>query len=147
MIAIRIPQALFILCACALTSQAIAASIYKWKDINGKVHFGERPPANQQVDKLKAPPSPPPSSVSPAKTGKPKIVIYTTAWCGYCKKAKAYFAANDMLYKEFDIEKDRFAKRDYDRIGGNGVPVILVGDQRMTGFSKKRFDRIYKLAK
>jgi hypothetical protein len=52
-----------------------------------------------------------------------------------------------MAYKEYNIEKNRFAKRQYDRIGGVGVPVILIGDQRLNGFSQDGFERLYKLAK
>jgi len=142
----RIISVLFILFVSALAWQIASAQIYKWKDADGKTHFGERVPANQKGKKVKAPlrPETKPTSVY---AGKPEIVIYTTSWCSYCKKAKAYFSANKMAYKEYNIEKDRFAKRQYDRIGGRGVPVILVGDQRLNGFSQDSFDRLYALAK
>ena len=142
----RIIQVLFIFSLGAVAWQTASAQIYKWKDADGKTHFGERVPANEKGNKVKAPASSvaKPTSVN---AGKPEITIYTTSWCGYCKKAKAYFSANKMPYKEYDIEKDRFAKRQYDRIDGVGVPVILVGDQRINGFSEDRFERIYKLAK
>ncbi|MFT6408895.1 MAG: glutaredoxin [Arenicella sp.] len=135
-----------VVCAFTLTPQSAPAQIYKWQDADGKTHFGDQPPANQEVNKIKAPAIPDKTSVSALNADKPEIVIYTTSWCGFCKKAKAYFSANKMPFKEYDIEKDRFAKRQYDRIGGKGVPVILVGDQRLNGFSEKRFDRLYKLA-
>jgi len=37
---------------------ATLAQVYSWKDANGKVHYGDRPPAMQQTDarKLAAPP-------------------------------------------------------------------------------------------
>jgi len=126
----------------ALSIQTSLAKIYKWKDANGKTHFGERPPKNTNVDEIKAP-----ANSNFNAESSIEITIYTTSWCGYCKKAKAYFAANNMAYKEYDIEKNRYAKRQYDSINGKGVPVILVGDQRLNGFSEKGFERIYKLAK
>lgn len=143
----RILQILVVLSACVLLADTASAKIYKWKDADGKVHFGDRPPENQKVDEIKAPAEPARDSTSSDASNQPDIVIYTTSWCGYCKKAKAYFSVNNMPYKEYDIEKDRFAKREYDNIGGKGVPVILVGDQRMNGFDKDGFDRIYKIAK
>jgi glutaredoxin len=142
----RIIQGLFILFVSALGWQTASAQIYNWKDADGKTHFGERVPANQKGNKVKAPLSSE-TKLTPVYAGKPDIVIYTTSWCGYCKKAKAYFSANKMAYKEYNIEKDRFAKRQYDRIGGIGVPVILIGDQRLNGFSQDGFERLYKLAK
>lgn len=142
----RIMSVSFILFVSALAWQTASAQIYKWKDADGKTHFGDRVPANHKGNKIRAPVTP---ETKPASfnAGKPEIIIYTTSWCGYCKKAKAYFSANKLAYKEHDIEKDRFAKRQYDRIGGRGVPVILVGDQRLNGFSQDSFDRLYALAK
>jgi glutaredoxin-like YruB-family protein len=70
--------------------------------------------------------------------------MYSTAWCGYCKKARKYFTSKGIAFIEYDIEKNARAKRDYDALGGKGVPVILVGKKRMNGFSPQGFDRIYK---
>ncbi len=128
-----------------VTSSGASAQIYKWKDADGKTHFGQRPPNVEDADQIKSPVSTVSSNSFQSVNG-PEIVIYTTAWCGYCKKAKAYFAANKISYKEYDIEEDRFAKRAYERMGGEGVPLILVGDQRLTGFSERRFDSAYKRA-
>jgi hypothetical protein len=35
------------------------------------------------------------------------VVLYSTAWCGYCRKAREFFAANGIRYVEYDIEKNR----------------------------------------
>ncbi|MFT5419606.1 MAG: glutaredoxin-like YruB-family protein [Candidatus Endobugula sp.] len=69
--------------------------------------------------------------------------MYSTAWCGYCKKARKYFTSKGIAFIEYDIEKNARAKRDYDALGGKGVPVILVGKKRMNGFSPQGFDRLY----
>jgi glutaredoxin len=138
----RIIQVLFILLVSAPAWQTASAQIYKWKDADGKTHFGDRVPANHEGSKVKAPDTP-----ATVNLGKPEIIVYTTSWCGYCKKAKAYFSANKMPYTEYNIEKDRFAKRQYDRINGRGVPVILVGDQRLNGFSQDSFERLYAFVK
>ena len=71
--------------------------------------------------------------------------MYSTSWCGYCRQARRYFKSKDIKYIERDIERSRLAKRAYDRLGGNGVPLIVVGENKMSGFSERQFDRLYRL--
>ena len=73
------------------------------------------------------------------------VVMYSTAWCGYCRQARRYFKSKGIQYVERDIERSRLAKRAYDRLGGNGVPLIVVGENKMSGFSVRQFDRLYRL--
>ena len=42
----------------ALLPASALAQVYSWKDANGKIHYGDRPPAERQADsrKLAAPP-------------------------------------------------------------------------------------------
>jgi glutaredoxin len=69
--------------------------------------------------------------------------MYSTSWCGYCKKARKPFERNNIPYQEHDIEKSKKAAQEYKRLNGRGVPVILVGKRRMNGFSARTFDKIY----
>ena len=73
------------------------------------------------------------------------VVMYSTSWCGYCRQARRYFKSKDIKYVERNIERSRLAKRAYDRLGGNGVPLIVVGANKMSGFSTRQFDRLYRL--
>ncbi len=70
--------------------------------------------------------------------------MFSASWCGYCKKAKAYFKENRIRFTEYDIEKNSKGKRLYTQMGATGVPVILVGNKRMNGFSESGFNRLYK---
>ena len=72
------------------------------------------------------------------------VIMYSTEWCGYCKKARRFFQDNNIAFTEYDIEKDQEARRQYKEMGARGVPVILVGKKRMNGFSEEGFERIYK---
>jgi hypothetical protein len=47
------------------------------------------------------------------------------------------------LFSEYDVDKSSKGKRDFKKLGGKGVPVILVGKQRMNGFSAGKFEKIY----
>jgi glutaredoxin len=123
-----------------------AEEVYKWVDENGKLHFGDKKPKDQKIEKVNLKVINSITNVSYENStfnaGK-KVIIYTASWCGYCKKAKQYFKANNIPYTEMDIEKSRLAKSQFKRFGGKGVPIILVGDKRMRGFSEAGFERIY----
>ena len=84
-------------------------------------------------------------AVSPvfAEAGaKAEVKMYATSWCPYCAKARAYFSRRGIAYVEVDIEKSREGRAEYDRLGARGIPVILVGAQRMNGFSEARLSQL-----
>ncbi len=83
----------------------------------------------------------PGASVPQARTGK-QVVIYTTAHCPYCKQAKQYLAQKGVSYREVDVETSISGKEEYRKLGGNGVPLIMVGDQKVEGFSATALDRL-----
>ena len=74
------------------------------------------------------------------QSGNPRVVMYATDWCGYCKEARQYFTEHGIDYVEFDIEKDRSAKRDFDTLLGSGTPLLYHGYARMAGFNKRQVD-------
>lgn len=43
--------------------------------------------------------------------------MYCAAWCGICKKANEYFKANNIKYKEYDIDKSSKGKRILKKLG------------------------------
>jgi glutaredoxin len=70
--------------------------------------------------------------------------MFSASWCGVCKKARKYFRKNKIRFTEYDIEKSSRGKRLYRDLDATGVPVILVGKQRMNGFTESGFERIYR---
>jgi glutaredoxin len=70
------------------------------------------------------------------------VVMYATAWCPYCAKARAYFARTGTAYTEYDIEKSADARAEFKRLGGRGVPLILVGNEKMAGFNELAFESL-----
>jgi len=144
------------------------AEVYKWVDEQGRTHYGDNPNETQRkaavnissyesVTYSEAPDMRSNSSQANTSTKagsnasghkasdhKTRVTMYSTAWCGYCKKAKKYFQKKGIPFVEYDIEKNARAKRDYDAIGGKGVPVIVMGKKRMNGFSVAGFERFYK---
>ncbi len=73
-----------------------------------------------------------------------KIIMYSATWCGVCKTAKKYFKNQGIPFREYDIEKSAKGRKDFKRLRGKGVPVILIGEQRMDGFDRSYFERLYK---
>ena len=54
-----------------------------------------------------------------------------------------YFLKKGIAFVEYDIQKNEQARREYRALGARGVPVILVGDKRLNGFSEKTFNKLY----
>lgn len=82
---------------------------------------------------LQAPVGP---AVAAASTGQPEVVLYSTEWCGYCKLTREFFAANGIRYTERDIEKSSAALAEHRKLGGRGVPLIVVDDAVIKGYSE-----------
>jgi len=131
---------------------AFAAELYKWVDDSGQVHYGDSPPAEARLKKItgnvssfssvSVEPLSQSSQVGKAAVAK-SVVMYSTSWCGYCKKARRHFEANNIPFKERDIEKSEKAAKAFKKLGARGVPVILIDGRRMNGFDTATFDRIY----
>lgn len=58
-----------------------------------------------------------------------KITVYTTSWCGDCRRAKAFLQARGLLYNEIDIEENEGAEEFVMSVnnGKRKVPTFKVG--------------------
>jgi glutaredoxin len=63
------------------------------------------------------------------------IVMYTTRTCGYCVRARDWFAGQNLSWDERDIEASEVARAEWQAQGGVGTPLILINGKRFTGFS------------
>lgn len=127
-----------------LLSAGALAELYKWVDADGNTHYTDTPPPQtatsqniQQLPNLNGY-TPAPVADRPAN-----VTMYSTTWCGFCKKARRYFEANNIAFRELDIEASRSAHRRFKELGGKGVPLIVVGDKQMSGFSAARFESLF----
>ena len=76
-------------------------------------------------------------------TTQPEVVMYATTWCGYCARARAFFAEHGISYVELDIERDARAEQMNRLLGGGGIPTILVGkDGLVHGFDEPALSRM-----
>ena len=142
-----------VLLALLIVPLLASSEVYKWTDAQGRIHYSDSPPPEAKakqvkikVSSIQGPAVVSALTASPPAKSKDKVRIYTTPWCGYCKKAKAHLAAKSVLYEEVDVEASEQGRSEFTRIGGHGVPVILVGRQRMDGFSAAALDAMLAAA-
>ena len=77
-----------------------------------------------------------PNTINVESINQGDIVMYSTNWCPYCRKARLFFRQANIPYTEYDIEKSANANKEYLRISGRGVPVFVIGEQIIQGFDK-----------
>jgi glutaredoxin len=131
----------------AFGSAASAATVYKWRDAEGRLHItSEQPPAGAQIELTlpstpapapRAEPSPGPGATRSAAPESPRVevVMYATKRCPYCRKARQYFTDRGVTWREVDIEASSAADREFKARGGQGVPLIFINDARVSGWS------------
>lgn len=69
----------------------------------------------------------------------PKVLMYTTAWCPYCNRARALFQQKGVAYKDIDVEQVEGARDEMRaRSGRNTVPQIFVGELHLGGYDDTR---------
>jgi glutaredoxin 3 len=72
-----------------------------------------------------------------------RIQMYTTAWCGYCVRAKALLDKLGLEYEEILLDDDpAFRHKLFDLTGGWTVPQILIDGRPIGGYTELwRLDR------
>lgn len=72
-----------------------------------------------------------------------EVIIYTSATCGYCHKAKAFLKENGVVFTEMHVDSDNQALKQYNELGVQGVPVILYGSEKIIGFDRERLEILF----
>ncbi|MBW2718753.1 MAG: glutaredoxin family protein [Deltaproteobacteria bacterium] len=75
------------------------------------------------------------------------VVMYSTAWCGVCQRARKYFQEAGISFTEHDVDEDAAARGEYLRLNPRrSVPTIKIGDEVIVGFSAQTVDRALNAA-
>jgi glutaredoxin len=91
------------------------------------------PEAAERSEKLVKAAAPLPPFVQPDAD----VVMYCTSWCPGCRRARAWFAENNIPYVEVDVTKDRMAAaliREWNN-GNESTPTFNIRGQIFTNFS------------
>lgn len=76
-----------------------------------------------------------PVKISELKYG--DVVLYSTSWCGYCKKTRDFFYLNRIPFVERNIERDNAAEQQIIKIsGGKSVPVVTIKGEVFRGYNE-----------
>ncbi len=67
-----------------------------------------------------------------------EVVLYATSWCGYCEKTRKLFEKNNIAYTEYDIEESSSANKEFKKLGGKGIPLVVVDGDIVRGYDPKR---------
>jgi glutaredoxin-like YruB-family protein len=77
----------------------------------------------------------------------PKVIIYSTTWCAFCKTEEQYLQKLGVEYIKKDVEEDKEAYEELmEKIGGNfqGVPVTDIAGSIVLGFDRAKIDATLK---
>ena len=73
-----------------------------------------------------------------------EVVVYGFESCPYCVKVENLLKDNRIPYKDMDVQKSKTAKRKFQKLGGGGVPVTVIGDQVIRGWSEAKIMALLK---
>ncbi|MBU6142203.1 glutaredoxin family protein [Patescibacteria group bacterium] len=78
-------------------------------------------------------------------TTSPKVTIYSTPTCVYCKMAKEFMQKNNVAFEDIDVTKDQSRAREMIMKSGQmGVPVIDIDGSIVVGFQPQVFQHLLK---
>ena len=73
-----------------------------------------------------------------------EVVVYTRSGCGWCAKTVEYFQDKDIEFSEYNIEESDVYNERFLALSGHGVPLILIGDNLISGYNKEAFQMALK---
>ena len=75
----------------------------------------------------------------------PDVIMLGAWWCTYCYQAKKYFQQNNIHYCEYDMENTITGKQLYSKHGGGAIPILIIGEYQLNGFSKTQIENALAL--
>ena len=142
-----------LLALAALVALPAFAQLYKWTDDKGVIHYSDKAPpkgvakpVEVRIDSYSGPATVSTTGApsAAAQSTKAPVKMLATSWCGYCARARAYLNSRGIPFQELDVEKSAEGRKEYRELKGRGVPIILVGDQRMNGYDQSRLEAMLR---
>lgn len=64
-----------------------------------------------------------------------RVLIYTTAWCGYCAAAKRLLNAKGAAFDEIDVDETPDKRSEMERLSGrHTVPQVFINGDSVGGY-------------
>ena len=71
------------------------------------------------------------------------MLLFTTQTCPYCKAARQFLNTSEVSINwcEIDINQSAKGYRLFQQFSGQGVPLAIIGDERIEGFSQRSYHK------
>jgi glutaredoxin-like YruB-family protein len=74
-----------------------------------------------------------------------EVVVYTTSWCGWCRKTVKYLTQRGVAFENRDIEAERTWRRELkQKTGSTSVPVVEIDGQIIRGYDPERMAELLR---
>jgi glutaredoxin len=73
-----------------------------------------------------------------------RVVIYTTLRCPHCQHLKRWLKKHDIPFLDFNVAKPGKMQKRFFEMGGQSVPMIVVGDHHFVGFNPNQLRHVLK---
>ena len=73
-----------------------------------------------------------------AEIGDDPVIMLSTSTCGYCEQMRADLEEWNVDYVDIDVEADWKGQQAFEMLEGRGVPILLVGEKTVHGYSPER---------
>lgn len=79
------------------------------------------------------------------------VTVYALSTCPYCRMTRTYLDDNDVEYDVHEVDllegqEREDAVTEVKRLsGGTSFPVVVIGDEVIVGFNKKRIKELLEL--
>jgi glutaredoxin len=74
-----------------------------------------------------------------------EVVVYTTSWCGWCRKTLAYLTEQGVPFENRDIEaEDMWRAELLEKTGGTSIPVVEIDGQIIRGYDPARMAQLLR---
>lgn len=71
----------------------------------------------------------------PVAVAAPRVEIFTTPSCPFCKALRAYLDARGIAYIEHNVNATQETRAAFYASGAQGVPVVMIGERVIEGFN------------
>jgi len=120
---------------------------YQYVDASGTVRFADRledVPADKraQAGRIEMDPIARAETAkprAPTRSAAPQVVVYTTSWCGWCRKTLAWLEDRGVDYVNKDIEANPHHRDELvEKTGRTSIPVVEIDGSLVRGYDPER---------
>lgn len=76
----------------------------------------------------------------------PKVKVYSTPNCPYCKMTKEFLKQHNQAYEDINVAADEKAAREMvSKSGQMGVPVVDIDGKIIVGFDQQKLKKLLNI--